>query len=718
MSASPFEAAAERVAAGADHHGEAAALVGEMTVDEKLGCLDGDLPFWPGVIDMTGGGYHRHTWPAAQVDRLGIPGLRFADGPRGCVIGRATAFPVSMARGATFDPDLEVAVGRAIGAELRASGATYTGAVCMNLLRHPAWGRAQETYGEDPHHVGEMAAAFTRGLQEHVMACMKHFACNSMENARFKVDVTADDRTLHEVYLPHFRRVAAEGVASVMSAYNSVNGEWCGENRELLIDILRDEWGWDGYVTSDFIFGLRDPVKSVEAGLNIEMPFSQQRATSLADALDEGTLSITDVDARVTETVATFLRFAPVFAAKPSMDVVACDAHRRLARRVAQQSIVLLRNEGGILPLDPSTRLAVVGTLAGIENLGDRGSSNVYPPEVSVPLDALRDAFASVISVADPSEVAHADVALVIVGTTWVDEGEYIDDGESGRLASQLFPPADHPDVGFERELRLPDPVFDDPPTPAGQASGEGFAGSLGGDRSTLRLSDSDVELIRATVDANPRTVVAVMGGSAFVMDWLEDPAAALMLWYPGMEGGRALADVLTGEVDPGGRLPFAVPRNESDLVAFDPEASTETYGLLHGQWLLDHEGTEPHLPFGHGLSYTSFSIDSVTIDAEDHGRASATATVRNEGDRTGSTVLYVYGQLTESRYLRPPRRLVGFARVTLDPDSEAAITIALDLGALEVRSDRAWHFEPGTYRFTAGQHAGDPAAVSDIRLS
>ncbi|MEL6893949.1 MAG: glycoside hydrolase family 3 N-terminal domain-containing protein, partial [Actinomycetota bacterium] len=189
-----FAAAAERVADGADHHEEAKAIVAQMTKAERLGCLDGDLPFWPGLADMTAGGYYTHTWPAAVVERLGVPGIQFADGPRGAVIADGTAFPVSMARGAAFDPALEERIGDAIGLELRAAGATFTGAVCLNLLRHPAWGRAQETYGEDPNHVGEMAAAFTTGLQRHVMACMKHFALNSMENARFTVDVSVEER--------------------------------------------------------------------------------------------------------------------------------------------------------------------------------------------------------------------------------------------------------------------------------------------------------------------------------------------------------------------------------------------------------------------------------------------------------------------------------------------------------------------------------------------
>jgi beta-glucosidase len=287
-----------------------------------------------------------------------------------------------MARGATFDPDLEEEIGRAIGAELRAVGATYTGAVCMNLLRHPGWGRAQETYGEDPHHVGEMAAALTRGLQTRVMACMKHFACNSMEEARFRVDVTVDERALHEVYLPHFRRVADEGVASVMSAYNSVNGHWCGQNAVLLTEILRHEWGWDGFVTSDFIAGLHDPVLSVTAGLEIEMPFRQQRAHHLPEAVASGTLDRRDVEDRVEATVATLLRFARVFEPGPDRSVLAAPAHRALARRAASQSMVLLRNEGPLLPVAPDLgRVAVVGRLAAVANLDSarRGAGRLPP---------------------------------------------------------------------------------------------------------------------------------------------------------------------------------------------------------------------------------------------------------------------------------------------------------------------------------------------------
>jgi beta-glucosidase len=272
-----YAAAAARVAGGAGPTAEATAIVAMMIDDELFDCLDGDIDFWPGLADMIGGGYSEHTYPGGACPRLGVPGIEFSDGPRGVVVGQATCFPVSMARAATWDPDLEERIGAAIGLELRRIGATFYGGVCVNLLRHPAWGRAQETYGEDPVLLAEMGAALSRGAQQYVMACVKHFALNSMENARFTVDVTVDDRALHEVYLPHFRAIVDQGVASVMSAYNSVNGEWCGQHRTLLTDILRRQWGFDGFVISDFISGTRHAGRSVRAGLDIEMPFRMVR---------------------------------------------------------------------------------------------------------------------------------------------------------------------------------------------------------------------------------------------------------------------------------------------------------------------------------------------------------------------------------------------------------------------------------------------------------
>ena len=731
--ATAFAAAAARVRDGADHHAEARALVSAMTDEEKLGSLDGDTEFWPGIVDMVAGGYHGHPWPAAVVERLGIPGIHFADGPRGCVIGPATCFPVSMARGATFDPELEERIGRVIGTELRAMGATYTGAVCMNLLRHPGWGRAQETYGEDPHHVGEMAAALTRGLQTRVLACMKHFACNSMEEARFRVDVTVDERALHEVYLPHFRRVAAEGVASVMSAYNSVNGDWCGENRVLLTDVLRTEWGWDGFVTSDFIAGLHDPVRSVTAGLEIEMPFRQQRAQHLPGAVASGRLPMAEVEARVTATVATLLRFDGVFGPAPEPSVLAAPDHRALAREAAAASMVLLRNEGGLLPVAPGPgRVVVLGRLAAVPNLGDGGSSDVHPPEVSTLLDGVRSAFPSADVVhhdSDASLATGADLAVVVVGCTKDDEGEFIDVGTSESMMT-MFPPAPDPpgpedagpdvDVSSRPVAPVPPVAPDGPDGPAGGAPDRAtFA--PGGDRRSLRLSEEDEALVRDTAAVCEHTVVAVMGGSAVVMPWLDTVPATLQVWYPGMEGGRAFGDVLTGAREPGGRLPFALVHDEADLVPWDPDADAVVYDLFHGQWKLDRDGVVPHRPFGAGLGYTTLALDPgsfrLDLDAPGATTGSVEVSVANAGDRAGSTVVFAFAGLPGSEVDRPPRRLVGFRRVAVEARARVRVTVPFDLATLAVRRPGSWYQEPGRYTVEVGTDAGTPVASGAVDL-
>jgi beta-glucosidase len=709
-----FEEAAARVAAGADHHAEAGALVRAMTRAEKLGCLDGDTPFWAGMTDMVSGGYYRHPWPAAAVERLGVPGLQFSDGPRGVVVGVSTCFPVSMARGATFDPDLEERIGDAIGLELRAAGATFYGGVCVNLLRHPAWGRAQETYGEDPHHVGEMGAALVRGVQRHAMACVKHFALNSMENARFTVDVTADDRALHEVYLHHFRRIVAEGVASVMSAYNSVNGTWCGQNAELLTDVLRREWDFDGFVVSDFIFGLRDAVASVQAGLDVEMPFAQQRAQHLPEKLRSGDLDEAEVDAAASRVVATLLRFWPALDRPgPEASVAASAEHRALAREAARRSIVLLRNEGGLLPLDPSAlkRVAVIGRLAAVPNLGDGGSSDVHPPEAVTLLAGMRAALPGAVVVHhddDASLAEGSDLAIAVVGFTKDDEGEFI--GAAGAIdLAALFPPADHPTLGVGASSRPRAPLTGEPDErPAGR---QPTAMAPGGDRSNLRLRPEDEALLRSVASHNSRTVVVVMGGSAVVMPWCGDVPVVLLTWYPGMEGGHALADVLLGAAAPSGRLPFAVPVDEDDLVAFDKDARSVTYDLFHGQWKLDRDGRAAQFPFGFGLSTTSFEVRDARLDT---GSMEVTVTVANVGPRRGAEVVQVYGGCPSSSVPRPHRRLVGFRRVELEAGRSCQATVPLHLDALAVRQEGRMVIEDGEVVFTVADHAADPGIELD----
>ncbi len=724
-----FPAAAASVAAGADPHAAAVEILDAMTMSEQLGCLDGDIAFWPGLADMTAGGYYTHPWPAAVVDRLGVPGLQFADGPRGAVIADGTAFPVSMARGALFDPELEERIGDAIGLELRASGATFTGAVCMNLLRHPAWGRAQETYGEDPHHVGRMAAAFTRGLERHVMACMKHFALNSMENARFSVDVTADERALHEVYLPHFRHVAEQGIASVMSAYNSVNGEWCGENRDLLTTVLRDEWGWDGFVISDFIFGLRDAVKSVQAGLDIEMPFRQQRALVLDDAVHDGRLDPVVVRASVERIIATLLRYDQILHPAPAPDVVNCAPHRALARRVASATAVMLRNDGALLPLDVASTDSVValGRLAAAVNLGDGGSSDVKSTTAVTPLDGLvatfgDDAvehFEDLSTDLATSSAAAADAVVVVVGYTKADEGEFIDNDGTMNLAGELFPPMDHPTLGFAPVPQDASPGARPGEAPAVERSTEHGVDEVGGmakggDRATLRLRPDDEALIAAAVAVNPRVVVVVQCGSAVMMPWAESVPAVVIAWYGGVEAGNGLVDVLTGVAEPCGRLPFAIPDDEAHLVGFDRDATAVTYGLLHGQWKLDADGHAARFPFGAGLGYTAFRGEAAALSEDGD---TVVVEVVNTGERAGSTVVFLHASVPGSSVERPPRRLVGFARVGVEAGRSVRTEIRVDWRQLDVRRGGEWWTEPGEYTIHVGFDAVESfATVGRVR--
>ncbi|MCC6850083.1 MAG: glycoside hydrolase family 3 C-terminal domain-containing protein [Deltaproteobacteria bacterium] len=616
-------------------------ILAELGLDEKLRLLSGDLP----VRDVfrMGRRYNALPYEAAAAPRLGVGGIRFADGPRGVVLGRSTAFPVAMARGATFDPELEERIGDALGVEARAQGANLFAGVCVNLLRHPAWGRAQETYGEDPHLLGEMGAALVRGSQRHVMACVKHFACNSIENARFWVDVRIDEADLRDVYLPHFRRCVDAGVAAVMSAYNKVNGAWCGHSRHLLTDVLRREWGFTGFVMSDFVLGVRGP-DAVAAGMDLEMP-SRIRFRGLGRALARGRIAAADIDAAVRRLVGTQRAFAA--RGEPERyrrDAVASPAHRALAREAAERSIVLLTNappvgDGrALLPFDLASvrRIAVVGRLAALPNTGDHGSSRVRPPEVATPLAGLlaaAPARGAVVVDAASDDAARgaaaaraADVAVVVVGCTFRDEGEYL---------SCLG----------------------------------------GGDRTALRLRPAHERLIEAVAAANPRTVVVLMGGAAIVTEaWRGAVPSMLMAWYPGMEGGHALAALLLGDATPSGRLPCTWPRSAAQLPPFARRARIARYDSLHGYRLMQAERRAPAFWFGHGLSYTRFTYGAPRLEGD-----ALVLTITNAGERAGAEVVQLYVDLALGTDPRPLGTLRDFRRVPLAASESRELRFALE---------------------------------------
>jgi beta-glucosidase len=539
-----------------------------------------------------------------------------------------------------------------------------------------------------------------------------------MENARFSVDIEVDDVALHEVYLPHFRRVIDEGVAAVMSAYNAVNGEWAGQSRALLTDVLRAEWGFQGFVISDWIFGLRDAATSVTAGLDIEMPYRMVRADHLREALDEGRVSWDDVNRCAQRVVATLLRFDHVLSQPaPSRDVLGSPEHRALAREVAARSVVLLRNEAvdGIpaLPLPPTSRVAVIGRLADTVNLGDGGSSDVWDLDCRTVLDGLRDAVAEVVTDTgdDPARATAvaqgADAAVVVVGYTYLDEGEYI--GETDPSLAALFPPSDEPDVveRFHREVAQLDKTI----APAHLSERpRGF--SVGGDRSTLRLKDADVTLIRAVAAANPRTIVALQAGSGVIVtEWIDEVAAIVQSWYGGCRAGDGLADVLVGSINPSARLPFSVPAEESDLPAFDRDATKFRYDRWHGWRHLRRTQRTPVFPFGYGLSYTTFALAEVKV-AVAADRVVVHGVVRNTGQRNGADVVQVYASLPDDE---APDRLVGFVRVEVAAGTEVPFTVEVPMGRLATRdaAAKAWRAASGTHEIGVGRHAADTHIVT-----
>jgi beta-glucosidase len=655
-------------------------LLDEMTLQEKVLEMSGDSSTWDLIklITVEKGKYNDRPIDAGALKRLAIPPLGFADGPRGVVLNHSTCFPVAMARAASWDRALERRVGDVVGREIRAQGGTLWGGVCVNLLRHPSWGRAQETLGEDPYLLGEMAVPEVEGVQaNNVMGCAKHFALNSIEETRNQVDVRVDERTLREVYLPQFRRLAEADVAAFMSAYNKVNGDYCGENRHLLREILKQEWGYRGFVMSDFFAGVYDGKKAALAGLDLEMPWTVAYGRKLRAAVEAGEVKPAVVD----EAVLRLLRRRIDYATRPDPiayppSLVRVADHVALAREAAERGLVLLKNDG-LLPLDASEgkSVAVLGRLADSPNLGDYGSSRVYPPPAAVVsvLDGLKSVLGAERVVHETgSDLARAraaakaaDVAVVVAGFDQSDEGEYI-------------PQKPNKD-------------------------------EWGGDREDLALKAADRELIAAVAAENPRTVVVLIGGAAVTVEgWQEKVRAILMAFYPGEQGGAAIARILSGAVNPSGKLPFTVPKDASQLPPFDNRSLRVEYGYYHGYTLADKKGFEPRYPFGYGLSYTRYAYAHLALDAAKvraDGIVTASVDVTNTGPRAGEEIVELYVGFPHSKVERPVKLLRGFEKVALAPGETKRVALPLrvkDLAYYDTAS-KGWIVERAVHTVLLG---------------
>jgi len=494
-------------------------LVDQMSTEEKVQMMSPILKSTARVVvEMAGNGmkYNQESYQAGGNERLNIPTMRFFDGPRGMVSGEATCFPVAMARAASFDRELEYQVGQVIGKEIRANQGNYFGGVCINLLRHPAGGRAQEAYGEDSYMLGQMGTSLMKGVQHHnVMACIKHYAFNNQENTRFKINVEADERVAREVYLAHFKECVDKGAASLMGAYNLFREDQCCESPYLLQTVLKEDWGFRGFTITDFIWGSRNTVKAANAGMDVEMPSVQDYGKNLYKAVKQGDVSEEVINESAFRMARTVLKFesTPDPLKEYPESLIGCQDHIDLALKAAEKSMVLMQNKQEVLPFDRSEtkKVLVLGKLANVENIGDHGSSRVIPAYVVTPLEGLEKLYGSAVEFihhnGDSIETAKvlakdADAVIFVVGYNHDDEGEFI---ARGKL-------------------------------------------EVGGDRKSLRLHKDESQLIQQVGHVNKNSVVVLIGGSAIVVEeWKDQVSGIIHAFYPGMEGGTAIAKTIFG---------------------------------------------------------------------------------------------------------------------------------------------------------------------------
>lgn len=659
-------------------------IVEQMSLEEKVYLMSGRISL-EDVGDVfnhpsADNHYNVFPYPAGGNERLGVPELKFCDGPRGVVCYRATCFPVTMARGATFDTELEEEVGEAIAREIRAFGGNYYGGVCINLPYNPGWGRSQEVYGEDTYHLGAMGSALVKGVQKHnVVACVKHYAFNSMEEGRFKVSVDTSKRTEREVYLRHFKDCIEAGAASVMSAYNRYKGTYLGEHKYMLRDVLKGEWDFDGFVVSDFIWGTKSTVDAANNGLDVEMCNTFYYGDKLVQAVKENKVDESVIDEAALRIVRTLIAAAE--AEDPETyehSVISCGAHIALAKKAAAKAMTLIKNENQVLPLSKKLdNILVLGKLANVENIGDHGSSRVFPYYTVTPLqgivDIAKDSKVTYYSGEDINKAAemakNADAVIMVVGYDNDDEGEFLTNEDSSV---------------FERRI--------------------------GGDRRNLGLHQNEVDLINAVGKVNKNNAVVLIGGNMILVDNFEANASSiLMAYYPGMEGGTVIAETLFGDNNPGGKLPFVLVKDAKDLPEVDWDADEVVYDYYHGYARLEKNNVAPYAPYGFGLSYTTFDIKDAGCKVE-NDMITAQVQVTNTGDMAGDEVIQLYVGKEDSAVDRPVRELKGFTRVSLQPGETKTVTVTTPVSKLEYYcdNDNMWKLEKGKYQAYIGNALSD----------
>ncbi|MCE0535198.1 glycoside hydrolase family 3 C-terminal domain-containing protein [Kineosporia rhizophila] len=663
-------------------------LIEELTLEEKASLVSG-----------------ASFWTTRPVERLGIEGATLTDGPHGVRMQTAgadhlginaahpaTAFPTAAALGSTWDPELLEQVGQALGAESRALDVDVLLGPGVNIKRSPLCGRNFEYFSEDPLLAGELGAAWVNGVQSKgVGASLKHYAANNQETDRMRISAEVDERTLREIYFPAFERTVQQAQpATVMCSYNRLNGTFASQNRWLLTDVLRGDWGFEGYVVSDW-GAVADPVAAVAAGLDLEMPSSGERGPkAIVDAVRNGTLSESLLDIAVSNVLSTHERLRaarPADETPQSVEQLA-EQHHSLARRAAAAGSVLLTNEGALLPLDAENggKIAVVGEFARTPRYQGAGSSHINPTRLDDALTAIGEA--------TRREVVFAP-------------GFAFDGSDEGTLAAAALETAAGADV-VVAFLGLPD-----------AEESEGF------DRTHMDLPANQLRLLAALRGTGAKVVVVLSNGAVVQLGEVVGNAdAVLEVWLGGQAGGSATADILFGSAEPEGRLAESVPLRLSDTPAFVNWPGNQGkvfYGerLYVGYRWYDTTGRDVAFPFGHGLGYTTFGYSDARVTVPDPAVAAAVVevTVANQGTRAGAEVVQVYVGDPVAGVDRPVHELRAFAKVRLEAGESRRVRLELDERAFAFWSPNGWVVEPGEFVVQIGASSRDLRAVETITL-
>ena len=645
-------------------------LLKELTLEEKCALLSG-----------------AETFKTRGMPEHGIPQIWLSDGPHGLRkqagesdhLGLnpsvpATCFPTASAVANSWDAALGEEIGAALGEEAAAQEVSVVLGPGLNMKRNPLCGRSFEYFSEDPYLAGKLAAGYIRGIQSKgVAACPKHFAVNSQETRRMASDSIVDERTLREIYLTGFEIAVKEGhPRSIMSSYNLVNGTYANENKHLLMEILRGEWGFDGAVITDW-GGSNDHALGVKNGSTLEMPApGGDSVRELLAAVESGKITESDIDARLSELLPL------VFDTKAALDAAPREfdaaAHHALARRAAEESLVLLKNESSLLPLAAGSKVAVIGGFAKNPRYQGAGSSMVNSTQVDVLLDKLIDS------------------ELNVIGYQQGFDRHGKPDAALQKSACELAAQADTVILCMGLDE---------------------IAESEGLDRSNLRLAQNQVDLLQAVAAVNLKIVVVLYSGSVVETPWLDNCQALLYAALGGQSGAGAVADALTGKVNPCGKLAETWPLTYADVPSaadFATRRKTVEYreGLYIGYRYFTTAEKAVRFPFGYGMSYTTFAYSDLAADEQ-----GVSLTVTNTGSVAGTEIVQLYVAKKDSELFRPAKELKGFARVTLAPGEKQRITITLDDKAFRfwnVKANR-WEIEGGEYELLVG------ASVEDIRL-